>query len=153
MESKTIARNRKAFSSYEILEKFEAGIALQGTEVKSLRAGAVSLKEAYATIKGGEVYLVDCHIQPYDHGGYANHDPLRPRKLLLHRKEIRRLIGKVRERGLTLVPLSIYFNSRGLVKVQLGLCRGRKAHDKRAVIRERDMKREAERALKEARKL
>jgi len=149
MEPKTIVKNRAAFAEYEILETFEAGIELLGTEVKSLRNGRVSLKEAYAALKKGEVYLIDCHMDPYDHGGYSNHDPVRPRKLLLHKLEIRRLTGKIQERGLTLIPLRLYFNPRGLVKVELGLGKGRKAHDKRAVIRDRDVRREAERDLKE----
>ncbi|MBN2053747.1 SsrA-binding protein SmpB [bacterium] len=142
-----VIKNRKAYAEYEILETYEAGIVLQGTEVKSIRDGKLSLKEAYAKVDRDEIWLVNCHVTPYDFGNRFNHDPLRPRKLLMHRQEIRRLIGKVRERGLTLVPLKVYFK-RGRVKVELGLCRGRKMHDKRAVIRDRTIKREVEREMK-----
>ena len=143
-----VIRNRRAYADYEVLDTFEAGMVLQGTEVKSIRAGKISLKEAYAKIENGEVWLLNCHITPYDFGNRHNHDPLRPRKLLLHGREIRKLIGKVQERGLTLIPLKVYFQ-RGYAKIQLGLGRGRKLHDKRAVIRAKDLKRETERELKQ----
>ncbi|MDZ7371646.1 MAG: SsrA-binding protein SmpB [candidate division KSB1 bacterium] len=139
--------NRKAFSEYEILERFEAGIALVGTEVKSLRQGRASFKDSYAKALNNELWLVNFHITPYDHGGYANHDPFRPRKLLLHRYEIKRLIGKIEEKGLTLVPLKVYFKN-GRVKIELALARGKKIYDKRQDIAKRDMTREAQRELK-----
>ncbi len=138
---KTIVTNRKARHFYDILETIEAGIALQGTEVKSLRQGKVNLGDAYARIKDGEVWLVDMHISPYEHGNVYNHDPRRPRKLLLHKREIKRLMGKVQERGLTLIPLRIYFK-RGKAKVELALARGKKIFDRRESIKRRDQERE-----------
>jgi SsrA-binding protein len=138
---KVIATNRKAFHNFAILETFEAGLVLKGTEVKSLREAQVNFKDSYATIDNDEAWLVGCHISPYHHGSDANHDPDRKRKLLLHRREIARLLGKVAERGLTLVPLRLYFKD-GRAKVELGLARGKKLHDKRAAIRERDARRE-----------
>lgn len=148
MSEKLIATNRKARHDYIILETLEAGIALQGTEVKSLRAGRANLKDSYATIKDGEVWLFHVHISPYDHGSVFNHDPLRPRKLLLHRREIRRLTTKLQERGLTLVPLRMYFK-KGRAKVELALARGKRHYDRREDITRRDMEREAQRQLKE----
>lgn len=139
--------NRRAFHDYEIMEKVEAGIVLHGTEVKSIRQGKASFKDCYAKVIEGELWIVNMHITPYDYGGYANHDPVRPRKLLLHKYEIKRLIGKIEEKGLTLVPLRLYFKS-GRVKVELGLARGKKLHDKRKSIAERDLNREAQRELK-----
>src|SRR5262247_4925000 len=124
-----IATNRRARHNYEILETQEAGLVLRGTEVKSLRAGQVNFKDAYATVRNGEIWLVGCHINPYSHGTDANHDPERDRKLLLHSREISRLTGKVAERGLTLVPLRLYFKD-GRAKLEIGLARGRKLHDK-----------------------
>ena len=140
--------NRKAFHLYEILEKFETGIALQGTEVKSLRQGKASFKDAYARIRNGEVWLFNMHINPYDHGSAWNHDPLRMRKLLMHRYEIKRLLGKIEERGLTLVPLKIYFKN-GRAKCELGLARGKKVFDKRKDITRRDAERQTQRELKD----
>ena len=140
--------NRKARFNFEFLERFEAGICLQGTEVKSLRAGQASLEEAYARLQGSELYLINCHIRAYEHGNVMNHEPMRPRKLLLHNREIRKLATKVTQRGLTLVPLQIYFNKRGLAKVELALARGRAAHDKRQEIKKRDQQREIRAALK-----
>jgi len=140
-EEKTIATNRKARHEYEILETYEAGLVLRGTEVKSLREGQVTFKDAYASISNQEAWLVGCHIPPYHHGTDANHDPDRSRKLLLHRREIERLLGKVAERGLTLVPLRLYFKE-GRAKLEIGLGRGRKLHDKRDALRERDARRE-----------
>lgn len=140
--------NRKARFNFEFLERFEAGICLQGTEVKSLRNGQASLEEAYARLQGPELYLINCHIKPYAHGNVMNHEPTRPRKLLLHRREIRKLATKVTQRGLTLVPLQIYFNKRGLAKVELALARGKAAHDKREAIKKRDQEREIRAALK-----
>jgi SsrA-binding protein len=136
-----IATNRRARHEYEILETVEAGIVLRGTEVKSLRDGLVNFKDSYASVRNGEGWLLGCHINPYSHGTDANHDPERPRKLLLHRREINRLVGKVAERGLTLVPLRLYFK-HGRAKLELGLARGKKLHDKRETIRERDARRE-----------
>jgi SsrA-binding protein len=140
-EEKTIATNRKARHEYEILETYEAGLVLRGTEVKSLREGQVTFKDSYASISNQEAWLVGCHIPPYHHGTDANHDPDRSRKLLLHRREIERLLGKVAERGLTLVPLRLYFKE-GRAKLEIGLGRGRKLHDKRDALRERDARRE-----------
>jgi len=146
-EKKISLVNRKAFHDYEILEKIEAGIVLQGTEIKSVRQGRVSFKDCYARVIDNELWIVNMHITPYDHGGYANHDPSRNRKLLLHKREMSRLIGKVEERGFTLVPLRLYFvNSRA--KLELGLGRGKKNYDKRKDIAKRDMDRDAQRELK-----
>jgi SsrA-binding protein len=140
---KVIATNRKAFHNFSILETYEAGLVLKGTEVKSLREAQVNFKDCYATIDDGEAWLVGCHISPYHHGSDANHEPDRRRKLLLHKREISRLLGKVAERGLTLVPLRLYFKG-GRAKIELGLARGKKLHDKRASIRERESRREIE---------
>ncbi len=145
---KVLAQNRKARHLYFIEDKYEAGIALQGTEVKSIRGGRANLKESYARVEGGEIFLYNMHISPYEPGNRFNHDPLRPRKLLMHRREINRLIGYVQEKGYTLVPLSLYL-SKGRVKVELALARGKKDFDKRRSIAERDAKREMERAFKD----
>ncbi|MGH7493404.1 MAG: SsrA-binding protein SmpB [bacterium] len=144
---KIIAQNRKARHDYEILETYEAGIALRGTEVKSLRAGRANLKDAYAAVREGEVWLYGVHISPYSHGNINNHDPERDRKLLMHRREIRRLIGKTKETGLTVVPLQLYFN-HGKVKVELALAKGKKQYDKREAIAKRDAEREMKRAFR-----
>lgn len=149
MAEKIVTVNRKARHNYHILDTIEAGIALVGTEVKSLREGRINLKDSYARIKNGEVWLVGVHISPYSHGSYNNHPPERDRKLLLHRKEIRRLIGKVQESGLTLVPLKVYFRN-GIAKVELGLARGKRVYDKRDDIAKRDVQREISRKLKES---
>ena len=141
-----IASNRKARHDYEILDTYEAGIALVGTEVKSLRDGRASLGDAYATVDNGEVFLRGLHVAEYTHGSWTNHEPRRVRKLLLHRKEIARLVGKTREGGHTLVPLSLYF-SEGKAKVELALARGRRKHDKRQAIAQRDAQREIQRAM------
>lgn len=146
-----ITTNRKAYHDYTIEEKFEAGIVLTGTEVKSLRDGRANLQDSYAAVKDGEVYLYHCHISPYRHGTIMNHDPTRTRKLLLHRKEIDKLLGKTQQKGLTLVPLRMYFTSRGKVKVELGLARGKKLHDRRESLKAREAGREVQRALKERR--
>jgi len=145
---KNIATNRKAFHNFSILETYEAGLVLRGTEVKSLRESQVNFKDCYASIDNGEAWLIGCHIPPYHHGSDANHDPERRRKLLLHQREIGRLLGKVAERGLTLVPLRLYFKG-GRAKVELGLARGKKLHDKRAAIRERDERREMAKEARE----
>ena len=148
---RTVATNRRARHEYEILETIEAGLVLRGTEVKALRAGQVTFKDSYATIRNGEAWLIGCHISPYSHGTDANHDPERDRKLLLHRREIGRLTGKTAERGLTMVPLRLYFKG-GRAKVELGLARGKKLRDKRATLREREVQREMERAAREGRR-
>ncbi len=145
---RVIATNKKAYFNYEILERLEAGISLMGSEVKSIREGRISLKESHAEIKGGEVYLLNCHISPYEAANRFNHEPLRERKLLLHRQEIKRLTGKTREKGLTLVPTKILINDKGKVKVEISLARGKKAYQKREVIRERDREREMRVELK-----
>ncbi len=139
--------NSKARFNYHVLERIEVGIALLGTEVKSLRAGHASLDEAFARIDRGEVFLYGCHIKPYEKGNQNNHEPLRPRKLLLHRREIHRLLTKVRQRGQTLVPLKIYFNKRGLAKVELALVKGKTHGDKRQDLKKRDHEREMARAM------
>jgi SsrA-binding protein len=145
---KVVAVNRKATFDYHLLERFEAGLVLRGTEVKSAREGRVNLKDSYAAERDGELYLVQCHISPYSHAHYENHEPLRSRKLLLHRREIRRLIGKISQRGLTLIPTRIYFR-KGHLKVELALAKGKKVHDRRAAVKERDLKREVQAELKE----
>ena len=145
---KTVAVNKSVSHDYLVLETFEAGLALVGSEVKSVRAGRVSLKESYAEVRNGEVFLVKCHISPYEAANIFNHDPLRERKLLLHRREIRRLAGKVQERGLTLVPTKVFLGDRGKVKLELALARGKREHEKREAIKKRDTDREIRAALK-----
>ncbi len=147
---KLVASNKKAFHDYFILEKLEAGIALLGTEVKSIREGRINLKDSYAAVKDGEPILMNCHISPYSHGNRQNHDPVRVRKLLLHRQEIRKLIGKTQEKGLTLVPLRVYLK-RGRVKVELGVARGKKDYDKRETERRKEVERETRAAMKHRR--
>jgi SsrA-binding protein len=147
---KLIAENRKARHDYHLVERHEAGLELTGTEVKSLRRGQANLQQAYAELRGGEVWLVGAHIAPYEQGTYANHDPERDRRLLLHRREIDALGGKVRERGFTLVPTRLYWKN-GRVKVEIALARGKEARDKRRDIAKRDAQRDIERALKERR--
>jgi len=144
---KSIASNRKAHFNYEILEKFEAGISLVGSEVKSLRAGNANLSDSYAVIQNNEAFLLNCHISPYTQAGPFNHDPLRTRKLLLHRHEINKLIGKTQEKGLTLIPLRLYFK-KGRAKVELGLGKGKKLYDKRETIKRREQDREMAKAMK-----
>ena len=146
-----VAQNRRARHEYEILETVEAGLVLRGTEVKSLRAGLVNFKDSYASVRNGEGWLLGCHINPYSHGTDANHDPERDRKLLLHKREIDRLGGRISEKGLTLVPLRLYFKD-GRAKVELGLARGKKLHDKRATLREREVRREMDKAARAARR-
>lgn len=142
-----ITTNRKALFNYHVLERAEAGLALVGSEVKSIREGGLNFKDAYVDYRGGELFLVGCHIAPYSHGSYQNHAPERMRKLLLHRREIERLGGKVTERGLTLVPLRAYFKN-GRIKVEIGLARGKQAHDKRDAIKKRDIDRETRQAVR-----
>lgn len=145
--TKLIVSNRKARHEYHILENVEAGLVLQGTEVKSLRDGKANLQDAYARFDRGELWLHNLHISPYDPGNQFNHDPLRPRKLLLHRREMRKLVGQVEQKGLTLVPLDLHFR-RGNAKVSLALVRGKKLHDKRETLKERAAERDAARELK-----
>ena len=148
-KKKIVAENRRARFEYFIDDVFEAGIALQGTEVKSLRFGEGSIAESYAEVKGDQVFLVNSNIPEFSHGNRYNHEPKRPRKLLLHAREIAKMHGAVARQGMTLVPLSIYFNGRGRAKVELALARGKKVHDKRETIKERDWKRDAARIMKE----
>lgn len=143
-----VARNKRARHDYHILETWEAGVVLSGTEVKSLRQGKANLTDAYATVRDGEVFLLNLHISPYEQGNQFNHEPTRTRKLLLHRKEIRRLIGGVERQGLTLVPLELFFNPRGKAKVTIALAKGKKQHDKRADERRREDEREMARAAR-----
>jgi len=144
---KPFAVNRRARFEYELLERFTAGVVLTGSEVESVREGRVNLTDGHVAFEGGEPYLVSVHISPYDHAGYANHDPLRRRKLLLHKRELKRLIGKVTEKGLTLVPLVIGAEGNW-IKVELALARGKKLHDKRETIKRRELDREAAAAVK-----
>lgn len=144
---KNITVNRKARHEYTVLQTYEAGIVLQGTEVKSLRQGKANLIDSYATLKDGEVWLVGAHINVYDQGNINNHEPLRTRKLLLNKSEIKKLIGKIKEKGLTLIPLRLYFKN-GRVKVELALAKGKKVYDKRESIAKRDMQRDMERRFK-----
>jgi len=146
---KTVAENRRARFDYHIDEVFEAGIALSGTEVKSLRSGEGSIAESYAEVRGGEAWLVNANIPEFSHGNRFNHEPKRPRKLLLHARELNRLFGAVERKGMTMVPLSVYFNSRGRAKVELALAKGKQAHDKRASVKERDWKRDKARIMRD----
>ena len=145
---KVMARNREAYHEYFVEEEFEAGIELMGTEAKSIRAGTLNLKDAWCGIKDGELLLNQMHISPYDHGNRFNPDPRRVRRLLMHKREIMRLLGKVKQDGYSLIPLSVYFKG-SRVKVNIGLCKGKKLHDKRQAAAERDAKRQIERAMKE----
>ncbi|HUT07773.1 MAG TPA: SsrA-binding protein SmpB [Candidatus Latescibacteria bacterium] len=145
---KNVAVNKTVSHDYLILETFEAGLALVGSEVKSVRGGRVSLKESYAEVRNGEVFLVKCHISPYEAANIFNHDPLRDRKLLLHRREIKRLAGKTLERGLTMVPTKVLINDKGRIKLELALVRGKREHEKRETIKKRDTDREIRAALK-----
>jgi SsrA-binding protein len=144
---KEIASNRRAFHDYFIDEKYEAGLALTGTEVKSLRAGKANLRDGYVRLDGSEAWLENVHISPYTQGGYVNHEPMRPRKLLLHRREIATLIGKTRQKGFTLIPLRMYFSGNH-AKVEIGLARGKRQYDKRVALAEADARREMERAIR-----
>lgn len=146
---KLVAENRKARFNYEIEEKLEAGIALKGSEVKSLRAGKANIAESYATEQRGELYLINAHIAEYAGAARDGHAPTRPRKLLLHAREVARLIGAVHREGMTLVPLRLYFNARGIAKVQLGLAKGKKLHDKRDTMKKRDWERQKGRLMRE----
>jgi len=148
---KVVVQNRRARHDYHVIEKHEAGIELQGTEVKSLRNGHITLKDSYAEVENGQMFLIGTHINPYEQGNIFNHDPERPRRLLLHKREIIRLGTKVAEKGLTLIPLSVYFKN-GRAKVEIGLCQGKHTIDKRDSIREREVLRDADREIKSLRK-
>lgn len=149
-ENSSIAQNKKAYHDYFVEAEYEAGLELRGTEVKSIRAGRVNLKDSYVSCKTGEAILIGMHVSPYEQGSIFNHDPLRPRRLLLHRQEINRLIGLTQQQGYTLIPLRLYFKGQ-YVKLKLGLCRGKKDYDKRASAAERDAKRNMDRAIREHR--
>lgn len=146
--NKTIAQNKKAYHDYFVLETYEAGIELKGTEVKSLRQGKCNLKDSWCSVVDGEIFVNGMHISPYDHGNIFNRDPMRVRKLLMHKKEISRLYGTVKQEGLTLIPLSIYFK-KGRAKIQVGLCKGKKIYDKRESAARKEADRKIDRALKE----
>ncbi|MDK2822034.1 MAG: SsrA-binding protein [Clostridia bacterium] len=149
---KIVTDNRRARHEYDIKETFEAGIALTGTEVKSLRTGKANITDSYARVENGEVILYEMHVSPYEKGNRFNHEPRRPRRLLMHKYEIRRLYGKVREKGLTLIPLKVYFNERGKAKVELALVKGKRLYDKRQDIAARDAQREIAKAFRERQK-
>lgn len=146
-QERIIAKNKKAYFLYEIIETFSAGIVLTGSEIKSIRAGKVNFVDAYATITKGELILKGLHISPYDHGGYANHEPTRDRKLLLTKSEINRIIRKVTEKGLTIVPLSCFINEKGYAKLEIAIVKGKKAYDKRESIKKKDNARDTDRSL------
>ena len=145
---KTVATNKTAYHNYEILESFEAGVALLGSEVKAIREGRISLKESYAEVRGGDIFLVKCHISPYEAANIFNHEPLRERRLLLHKREIRKIGQKIKERGFTLVPTKVLFNDRGKVKIEIALVRGRREYEKRDVLKKRDTDREIRAEIK-----
>lgn len=145
---KVIATNRKAYHDYHIEETFEAGIELKGTEVKSIREGKINLKDSYVLIKNDELWLLNCHISPYSHGNIMNHDPLRTRKLLMHKREIQRLKGKIKQKGYTLVALKVYFKNR-FAKLEIALAKGKRQYEKRDTIKDREASKEIDRALKD----
>lgn len=147
-ELKTVAQNKKAFHDYFVIESYEAGIELFGTEVKSIRQGKINLKDAWCGIDNGEIFVHGMHISPYEHGNIFNKDPIRVRKLLMHKSEINRLFGQTKQQGYTLIPLSAYFK-KGKVKIQVGLCKGKKSYDKRESIAQKTAQRDVQRALKE----
>jgi len=144
---KTIAQNKKAFHDYEVLDRFEAGIALAGSEVKSIRAGRISLKDSFVEVQNGEAFLLRCHVSPYEQAGAFNHEPERKRKLLLHAREIHRLDQKVKERGFSIVPLLVFLTDKGLIKVEIALVRGKREYEKKQKLKERDIRREMDRDL------
>lgn len=148
LNSKQVALNRKARFEYTIEDEFEAGLVLMGTEVKSLRKGGVNISDAYVGEKEGELWLINSQVNPYEQGNRQNHEPRRHRKLLVHKRELKKLLGKIRIKGVTLIPLSLYFNSRGIAKLKVGLATGKKQHEKRQTIKERDWKREQQRIMK-----
>ena len=146
-EKKAVAQNKKAYHDYFVLERFEAGIELFGTEVKSIRQGKLNLKDSWCSIKEGEIFVHGMHISPYEHGNIFNRDPVRIRRLLMHKREIMRLLGQTKQEGLTLIPLSVYFN-KGKAKLELGLCKGKKLYDKRETAAKKDAARNIERSMK-----
>jgi SsrA-binding protein len=148
-QRRVIADNRKARFNYEIIDTLEAGIALQGTEVKSLRQGKAQIAESYASEEDGEIYIINAYIPEYLQGNRFNHETRRPRKLLLHRKQINKLLGAVQKEGMTLIPMKLYFNARGIAKVELAIAKGKKTHDKRETVKKRDWQREKQRLLKQ----
>ncbi|MDA9918283.1 SsrA-binding protein SmpB [Erythrobacter sp.] len=148
-KQKTVAENRRARFDYHLEDKFEAGLALHGTEVKALRAGQATIAESYAEVKDGQVWLINSNIPEYSHGNRLNHEPKRPRKLLLNSREINKMFGAVERKGMTLVPLSVYFNGQGRAKVELALAKGKQAHDKRASVKDRDWKRDKARLMRD----
>ena len=151
-QARTIAVNKAAFFNYDMVETIETGIELYGSEVKSIKEGRISLKESYAEIKNGEAFLLNSHVSPYEPASRFNRDPLRAKKLLLHRRELKRLTGKIREKGLTLIPTKVLVNEKGLIKVEVSLAKGRRAYEKREVLKERDRERELRAELKRARR-
>ena len=148
METKSVTKNRKAYHEYHILDKYEAGIELLGSEVKSLREGSANLKEAYITIRKGQAFIIGVHISPYSHTGDIGHEPVRDRKLLLHKREIGKIKSLLDQKGLTAVPLELYFNPNGRAKLEVGIAKGKKTYDKKKTIRERDIQRDAQRELR-----
>ena len=148
MENKNISVNRKAFHEYEILDKIEAGLSLVGSEVKSIREGKVNLKDAYVDIRSLEAYLINAHIGMYSNASYNNHEPLRKRKILLHKRELIKFDKKIKTRGFTIIPLRMYYNKKGIVKIELALARGKRSYDKKRQLKERDMERDMKRELK-----
>ena len=149
MGIRVIATNKKARHDFFVEDTYEAGIVLKGSEVKSIRAGRINLRDSYARVKRGEVFVYNMHISPYSHATYDRPDPMRVRKLLLKKREIRKLVGMVSEKGFTLVPLRVYFNERGRAKLELGVCKGKKLYDKRAALKKRDAQRDLERAMRD----
>ncbi len=149
MGIRVVATNKKARHDFFVEDTYEAGIVLKGSEVKSLRAGKINLRDSYARVKRGEVFVYNMHISPYSHATYDRPDPMRVRKLLLKKREIRKLVGMVSEKGFTLVPLRVYFNERGKAKLELGVCKGKKLYDKRAALKKRDAQRDLERAMRD----
>ena len=149
---KIITVNKKAFHDYEIVQKFEAGMALMGSEVKSLRAGAVNLKDSHVEVRRGEMILINCHISPYSNASFNNHEPRRERKLLLHKREIAKCDQRVTVKGMSIIPLRLYFNEKGLAKIEIALAKGKRQYEKKQKIKERDVKREVDRELKHFKK-
>ncbi len=149
MSIRVVATNKKARHDYFVEDTYEAGLVLKGSEVKSLRAGRVNLKDCYARVKQGEVFIYNMHISPYSHATYDRPDPLRLRKLLLKKREIRKLVGMVSEKGFALIPLKLYFNEKGRAKIEIGVCKGKKLYDKRATLKKKDAQRDLERAMRD----
>jgi len=148
---KIITKNKKAYHDYEIVEKFEAGMVLEGSEVKAIREGRVNLKDSYVEIKRGEAYLISCHIGPYSNASYNNHEPERVRKLLLHRQELKKMDKKIKTRGVAIIPLKMYFNPKGRVKIEIAISKGKRAYDKKQAIMQKDIQRDMDRELKKFR--